>query len=290
MASICLPGLFCNLNKWYEHSLSMCHLNRNKCKEAIHFLQENPQYIRWDILSENPFAIDLLMKHPEKIHWIPFCKNPSAIDIILQNPDKINWSALSCNPKAIDILKKNKDKIDYYELALNPGATELIIEELESAISGAVPTLYKSIYFCRLCMNESVELIHYIYTHYYEYIDWKELTSNPGAIDILLKNMDKIDYITLSANPHPKAIKLMMDIYPHYIYWHIFSMYVNDYAFIVKSNKVLKGLIWSNPIIFDYKAISKYKMDIIKEELMMKTLHPSRIAKQLDQGLDIDDL
>jgi len=44
MASICLPGVFCNLNKWYEHSLSMCHLNRNKCKEAIQFLQENPQW------------------------------------------------------------------------------------------------------------------------------------------------------------------------------------------------------------------------------------------------------
>ena len=31
-------------------------------------------------------------------------------------------------------------------------------------------------------------------------------------------------------------------------------------------------------------------MDIIKEELMMKSLHPNRIKKQLEMGYSIDDL
>jgi SOS response regulatory protein OraA/RecX len=53
---------------------------------------------------------------------------------------------------------------------------------------------------------------------------------------------------------------------------------------------MLKEWIWSNPIIFDYKTISKYKMDKIKEELMQKALHPKRIQRWLEQGVEIDDL
>ena len=301
MATICFPGLLNNLDKWVGSCLYTRYLNLNKCKEAIQFLKENPEYIDWEILSTNPAAIDLLLENYTKIEWVHFCKNPAAIDILLQDEDAIVWNAFSENPhpKAIDLLTKNKGMIDYYELATNPSASELIIEQLETAFFVIVTKTnphykienkIKINYIRRLCMNETTELINYIYSHYYEYIDWKVLSRNCGAVDILLENMDKIDYISLSANSHPKIIKLMMEVYPHYIDWKIFIRHVPDYAFIVKSNPELNDLIWTNPIIFDYKAISKYKMDIIKEELMMKSLHPKRIQRWLEQGLDIDDL
>jgi len=299
MATICFPGL--DLDKWYESALYVYYLNLNKSNEAIEFLKQNPQYIRWEILSANPFAIDLLLENFTKIDWIPFCKNPAAIDILIQDEDTIVWNAFSSNPhpKAIELLKKNKGIIDYYELATNHGETEIIIEQLETALFINVTKDHphynikqrvRKNYIQRVCMNESSELVNYIYTHCYEYIDWKVLSRNPGAVDILLKNMDKIDYISLSANSHPTIIKLMMEVYPHYIDWKDFIKHVSDYAFIVRSNPELKEWIFVNPIIFDYKAISKYKMDIIKEELMMKTLHPSRIAKLIEMGVDIDDL
>jgi hypothetical protein len=291
MATICFPGLAVNKKML---CYIMPYLNLNKCKEAIQYLRENPQYICWDILSMNPFAIDLLLENQDKIWWTSFCKNPEAIDIILKNPENIDWSYLSTNPEAIDILTKNPDKINYLYLSENPNALHLIIEHLEtafivkSAFEENILLKLKSEYICSLCVNENKELIEYIYLNYKDYICWKTLSRNPAAIDILLENMDKIDYKYLSANP--KATKIMMEKYPHYIDWREFSLHVTDYAFIVKCNPELKECIWYNPIIFDYNAISKYKMDIIKEELMMKTLHPSRIQRLIELGCDIDDL
>ena len=136
MASICFPNLNldCNLNTTYETYLYIYYLNLNKCKEAIEYLKQNPTYIRWDLLSLNPFAIELLITNPTQICWVLLCKNPAAIDIILQNSDKIEWDSLSANPhpKAIELLSKNKDKINYFELTTNSGAITLIIEELET--------------------------------------------------------------------------------------------------------------------------------------------------------------
>lgn len=296
MASICFPGL-ANLlyNQRQTHCYIMPYLNLNKCKEAIQYLRENPQYIRWDILTMNPFAIDLLIENQDKIWWSNFCKNPAAIDIILKKPEDIDWSYFSANPhpKAIDLLTKNPDKINYLYLSENPNALYLIIEHLESAFNAKsvleenILLKLKSEYIHALCINENKELIEYIYLNYKDYICWNTLSRNPAAIDILLKNIEHINWSYFSANP--MAINVMMEKYPHYIDWHRFSLHVTDYAFIVKCNPELKS-IWYNPIIFDYKAISKYKMDIIKEELMMKALHPSRIQRLIELGCDIDDL
>jgi hypothetical protein len=40
----------------------------------------------------------------------------------------------------------------------------------------------------------------------------------------------------------------------------------------------------------DYKTMSEQRMSLLREELMIKTLHPSRIQKWLDLGMNIDDL
>jgi hypothetical protein len=36
--------------------------------------------------------------------------------------------------------------------------------------------------------------------------------------------------------------------------------------------------------------MSEQRMSLLSEELMIKTLHPSRIQKWLDLGMNIDDL
>jgi hypothetical protein len=41
---------------------------------------------------------------------------------------------------------------------------------------------------------------------------------------------------------------------------------------------------------FNYKKVATKRMNILREDLMMKALHPKRIEKWLEQGLDIDDL
>jgi hypothetical protein len=147
----------------------------------------------------------------------------------------------------------------------------------------------KLLYIKELSFNKNEELLQYLYKHHSQYIDWNYLNTNPVAIDILLENMDKINYYQFSLNPHPKAVELLKQ-YPHRIDWENFSAHTKDYALIAQHNPILKDFIWTNPIIFDYKAISKYKMDIIKEELMQNVLHPRRIERWLEQGLDMDDL
>ena len=292
MNSLCFPGLE------KKHSFKY-YLNLNKSENAIKYLIQNPKCIEWGILSANPYAVDLLLENKHLIYWPSFCKNPNpkVIDILLKNPTKIFWSSLSTNPAAIKLLEENKDKIDYIYLSYNKNAFKLIKEYIEREFTTSnlepseciIKESKRTRYIQDLCFNNNEELIQYVYTHHSKDIDWCNLSTNPAAIDILLENMNKINYRGLSANPHPKAQEILKKN-PWYIDWVHFSMHINDYSFIAEQNPVLKEWIWSNPIIFDYKSISKYYMDKIKEELIQKALHPKRIEKWLDQGLDIDDL
>jgi len=56
-------------------------------------------------------------------------------------------------------------------------------------------------------------------------------------------------------------------------------------------DKIDEFTIFSNPNIFelDYSSI-KTRMNLYSEELIMHTLHPSRIQKMIESGYDIDDL
>ena len=291
MASLCLPGI--EKGNRYKY-----YLNMNHSENAIKYLIQNPNNIIWSILSANPYAFDLLMKNKDLIYWPSFCinPNPKIIDILLKNPKKIYWSELSSNPAGIDLLLQNKDKINYTYLSDNENAYELIKEYLEThfILNPALPyySVYKhnrQIYIHDLCSNKNEELIQYLHINYPEELDWFKLSTNPAAINILLENKKKINYIGLSANTHPKAIDLLKKT-PQYIKWENFGAHIKEYDNIAEQRPMLKEWIWSNPIIFDYKTISKYKMDMIKEELMQKTLHPNRIERLLEQGYSIDDL
>ena len=317
MATLCLPGLEIKKNSFTYY------LNINKSENAIKYLIQNPQYILWDALSSNPYAFNLLIENSHKIYWKYFCNNPNpavidvllknpnkisweslsenplAIDILIKNQHKIHWSSLSGNPAAIELLTQNKHRINYDVLSDNPNAFDLIKEYIEThfisinpdptSMSYKIIEQHKHKYIKCVCFNKNEKLIKYLYTHHINHLCWFNLSTNSAAIDILLENMDKIQYKQLSLNRHPKALEILKRN-PTHIYWINLSMHINDYSFIAEQNPVLKEWIWSNPIIFDYKKISKYYMDKIKEELMQKALHPKRIEKWLDQGLDMDDL
>ena len=46
-------------------------------KELIQFAKANPDKIEWNVLSDNPNAIDLLKANPDKINWHSLSKNAS---------------------------------------------------------------------------------------------------------------------------------------------------------------------------------------------------------------------
>ena len=91
---------------------------------------------------------------------------------------------------------------------------------------------------------------------------------NPSAISILEKHMDKIEWCLLSMNPNAMNM-LKKNI--EKINWSVLSI---------------------NPSIFNEVINYKYlyqKMNIIREELMMKCMHPRRLERFLEAGGDIDD-
>jgi hypothetical protein len=76
------------------------------------------------------------------------------------------------------------------------------------------------------------------------------------------------------------------------IFWYYLSSNKNAIHLLKKNiDKVIWFWISFNPSIFeiDYKYL-KERMDIIREELMMKTWHPTKIKCYLDLGYDIDDI
>ena len=98
-------------------------------------------------------------------------------------------------------------------------------------------------------------------------IHWVGLSLNPNAIHLLEKNQDKIDWDLLSRNPNAMHL---LEINPDKIHWYNLS---------------------ANPSIFelDYETM-KERCLIYSEELIQKTMHPSRIQKYLDVGISIDEL
>ena len=97
---------------------------------------------------------------------------------------KIYWGFCSLNPNAIDFLSlpENKKYIDYSQLSKNTNskALELIKEEI------------------RINPNNI-------------YIDWRALSANPEAIDILDNNRNKIKWYSLCYNINPRAIQILKE-------------------------------------------------------------------------------
>jgi hypothetical protein len=94
------------------------------------------------------------------------------------------------------------------------------------------------------------------------------LSLNPNAVHLLEKNPDKINWDHLSGNPN--AIHLL-EKNPDIINWSFLSR---------------------NPSIFKKTIKYKYlyqRMNIIREELMMKCMHPRRLERWIEMGGDIDD-
>jgi hypothetical protein len=138
--------------------------------------------IDWEVLSQNPNAIDLLKENPHKIDWEYLSANTAAIDWLKENKNAIDWCMLSENPNAIELLKTNPKKIDWYMLCKNPNAIELLKNNPSK------------IYWKPLCLNENAfDLIkerfeyessltpeEYKNLHHSNKLDWKMLSDNKG--------------------------------------------------------------------------------------------------------------
>uniref|UniRef100_A0A6C0JPA6 DUF4116 domain-containing protein n=1 Tax=viral metagenome TaxID=1070528 RepID=A0A6C0JPA6_9ZZZZ len=262
--------------------------------QAMDYLMLNQELIKFEYLSYNCNAYNFLMKHKDWINtwnlalntnkkvegfirilvneltidktisgksylhllpWDHICQNPIMINIINENPDKIHWKALCKNKAAVPILKRNFNRISWPEF----------------------------------CLNTSPEAIEIIKANP-DKIDWISLSSNSAAIEYLEENMDKINHWGLSWN---SAAIHIIEKHLSQVSW--MGLSANPSAIhLLKQNpdKIDWLQLSTNPFIFeyDYQSLSIQRTGIILEELMMKTLHPTRIEYWLNNGMTIDDI
>jgi hypothetical protein len=191
-------------------------------------------------------------------HWYYICKNPECINLIIENPKnyEYNWRIISGNCKAVQFLLQHFDKIDWDRLSANqsPEAIKLLLQYPQNINLPAFSTNPFATDYLRL---------------HFEKIDFWGLSWNYNAVDIIEKNLHRdICWVGLSQNKN--AIHLL-EKNQHKINWTQLS---------------------TNPAIFqyNYSKLALQRTNVLREELMMKTLHPKRIQYWLENGMDMDDL
>jgi len=256
-----------------------CWRGLSKNPYAIHILEKNLDKVFWAELSMNPNAIYILEKYPDKVHLPSLLKNRNAIHMIEKNLDMIMdkidnacLSAIVSNPVLdnihIRILEHHIDKIDYM------GWTRLTENPMAIPIFEKYPNKIHVTSLLNLSSIPTPRMIHIIEKN----IDkltlscWMRLSANPCAIPILEKHLDKINWFSLSRNPNAFHI---LEKYPEKIDWP--SM---DWDNLSTNHHIFE---------YDYHAI-RDRCSVYKEELMQVALHPSRIKKYIEQGIQIGEL
>ena len=109
-------------------------------------------------------------------------------------------------------------------------------------------------------------------------LNWKSLSENPNAINLLTANQDKIDWTQLSRNQ--KAIDLLTSN-PDKIVWEYLSFNPNAiYLLTANQNKIIWPCLSGNPNIFtyDYEKMRENCL-LFKEDLMKERFHPRNLYK-----------
>jgi len=156
-------------------------LNYNK--NAVNFLRNNGQYIRYEILCGEVHGIefvDELIKNNEldKIDWRELSKNPYVM-YILNDPKYykyINWYCILWNKNAVELVKNNIHMVehDWDYVCSKPHLIDIIEQHMDK-------------------------------------IDWEYLSSNYNAIHILEKNTEKINMNRLCWNKNGFQLLLQLN-------------------------------------------------------------------------------
>jgi hypothetical protein len=273
-----------------QHPSSLDILKENT--EEIHI---NPIILFGICLNPNPEIVKLLDSYLDEInneHWDLLSQNPSAIDLIEKNIDKINYIELSKNPHpiAIQILENNIDLICWYYLSGNPGAIKLLKRFPEKIVwsvfsdntsKNALPLFeanFEKLNWEQLLLNPSAIPLLVKKVGQFERNDWHHILFNP-SVDLFLEQIDLdkyfgcINFHILSSNHNPRILDFIMKHYNK----------INEYEKIAMT----VGLLL-NPAFFqfDYQQMNIKRSKTIYIELISKAFHPSRVSKWLDYHLD----
>lgn len=176
---------------------------------AIPIIEKNLDKVDWTRLSCNINAVHLFEANISKLNFYNLAKNPNAIPVLtkyLTGPlgplknDIYFWELLSTNSNAISLLEQNLDKINWNYLMENTNIKA--IELLQKNVMNNTNMKEMQIFPGKLCLNPSAIPIIEQYLDKLTPFEWMCLSSNPNAVHILEKNMDKICWSVLCKNPN----------------------------------------------------------------------------------------
>jgi hypothetical protein len=237
-----LPSKYVLLDWIDKKKLNWSYLSQNP--SAIDLLKENTHKIDWSLLSGNPNP-DVIKLLEERIKYENNLDDNEYIELVTSG-NNICWYSLSQNPNAIKLLKKNYNEIVWYKLAKNSNPNVIKLLQKQIKVGFTDNDSEESVWFslsqnpntmeilkdnpdkiiwCELSKNsnpDAIELLKNRITYesnlsreeYYDLegrnrINWKGLSANPNAIDLLKENPEQINFNYLSANP--KAIDLLKE-------------------------------------------------------------------------------
>ena len=262
------------------------YLCKNTHPAAIGIIEKYLDLVDWSWLSSNPAAISIIEKNLDKVCWSYLCLNPKAIHIIKKYPEKIDWGCLSSNPAAIEMLEQNMNKIYWPALAENAAATHIIEKNIDKSIKKYAST-YSRFTTCIHLLEQNPECI-----------DWMELARNPHprAVELVIENWRNIINLEyLSLNQNPAAIDFLENR-PRLINWawlpfnpkaiHILEKYPYMVDYFGLSH---------NPAIFELsynftRGFLDKRCNIYKEELIQKTMCPSKFVKYGEEGYELEEI
>jgi hypothetical protein len=214
----------------------------------------------------NQYQVVILEPIHHKTIDLNYTTPPGYLELYRQNLDKLDWSKLSGNGGAFEILRDNLNKADWKELPNNDCSRvkQLVNRNMENVDDGGMKMMFFSdacileatkridcskIKWKRVSLFRTPSAIEFLSAHQ-EKIDWKQLSTNDCAMDLLLENADKIDWTFLSINPHPTALKMLSEN-AEKIDWTLLSMNENPQCVdLLKSNfeKIEWKHLSANPI------------------------------------------
>ena len=254
----------------------------------MNILTEFKDHIDWDTLSSNesPAAIDLLSDNITRINWDRLSGNQSAICLLSQNLSKINIDNFSDNPKAIWILEDKLDYLvytqfaDYFYFTLqnfddeadeNTHLFYIDIKKVDWNWLKQHPRVVQKIYetleeesnFTTVSLDPEAV---FLFERYPDLVpDWSELSQNEGAVELLLKNTDKLDPFHVTQNH--RLSEIYKDKLPP---------------------EMLYKMLVSNPgatqFLFPLETISCMNSCLVtQDQLMAYFYEPSRVIRQCEK-------
>ena len=110
-------------------------LSSNTNPRALQMLEENLEFVSWQLLSANPspVAVRILKNNEDKIDWYWASKNtnPDMCELFERNINRIDWMVISSNEGAIKFIEKYIRYVHWPSLSENSGAIHILEKNLD---------------------------------------------------------------------------------------------------------------------------------------------------------------